>query len=285
MSVDAKLIKKLRDLTQSGILDCKKALDASDGDLEMAKDWLRKKGLSKAASKSDRETSEGVAAVYSQSGVASIVKLSTETDFVARNEKLQGFIKELAELGILCSNMEDLLQQKFSTGYTVEEEIKNLIAVIGENIVLADFQRINGNIIGTYIHGGVASGIGNIVAAVALNSDVSNKEVQDLADNIAMHVVASSPAFLDTTDIPVEMVEKEKAVCTQIAAGLDKPEQIKERIAQQKLQQWKEEICLLTQKFVMDSKLQVQDIIRSKAKEVGSEIKVAAFTRMSAGKN
>jgi len=258
MSLDTKLISKLRELTGAGIADCKSALEESESDIEKAIEALRKKGALKAAKKSDRETKEGVIAVGKADKKVAVVGLACETDFVARN---QDFIEAVQDFS---QKLLDMDLEEFKNW--VQDEIKNeLVVKIGENIQLAEAEVIEGEVLGSYLHSN-----NKIASVVSLSAGSPG-----LAVDLAMQVAAMSPKYIKPEDIPTEEIEKEKEIYREQLRSEGKPEEIWEKIIPGKLNKYYQEVCLLSQPFIKDDKMTVQDFI----KQAGEQIQVVAFFR------
>jgi elongation factor Ts len=260
-------IKELRDMTGAGMLDCKKALDESQGDLEKAVELLRKKGIAKAAKRSEREASEGIilTSVSDDSKKAYALELNSETDFVAKNEKFQELAKSIIDL-IKANNpssSDELLKMDLN-GASVEDNINNLSGVIGEKIDLGRFSLVEGSSVASYSHLG-----GKIAVLVAL--DKEGKE--DLALDVAMHIAASNPRYLKDEDVPSEEIEKEKAVYKEQLLKEGKPEEMIENILKGKVKKYCSEICLLSQEYIKDDKKKVSEILE--------DANIVKFVRLS----
>jgi elongation factor Ts len=260
-------IKELRDRTGAGMVDCKKALDEAGGDIDKAVEVLRKKGISKAAKRSEREASEGIVevTVNSDNTKGYILELKSETDFVARNEDFKSLAKDILKL-VEESDLKDREEvlQASKDGLSVDDSIKNLSGVIGEKIDLGRVAALKGETVSAYSHLG-----GKIAVLVAL--DQSSKK--DLADDIAMHIAAANPRYLESSEIPVEEIEKEKSVYREQLLKEGKPENIIDNIIEGKIKKYYSEVCLLNQEYVKDDKKSIQDIL--------GDVKVLAFVRFS----
>ena len=283
MAISAQMVKELREKTGAGLMDCKKALVEVDGDLEKAVDWLRQKGMAKAAKKSGRATSEGlVCSVSSADGKhVAMAALLCETDFVARSEQFQALASAVAQ-AVLDKAPADAAALEALIG----GEVTQLIASVGENMQLGKFARhsraSDNDVIGQYIH---ANGkIGVLVDLVCGKAEsVNAPEVQDLAKNIAMQVAAANPMALDAASLDQAAVEREREVYRQKALEEGKPTNIVDKIADGAVKKFQKEVCLLEQSYIRDDKKSVSDIVREAAKTVGDEIAVKAFTRIQLG--
>ncbi len=280
MAISAQLVKELRDKTGAGMMDCKKALVEVDGDLEKAVDWLRQKGMAKAAKKSGRATCEGlVTAVTSPDGkYVAMASLLCETDFVARGEQFQSMAARVAQ-AVLEHDPAD----STALDGVVGDEVRQLIAAVGENMQLGKFARhtrqSDKEAIGQYIHAN-----GKIGVLVFLNcgraESVDTPDVKALAKNLAMQVAAASPLALDASSLDPAAVEREREVYRQKALEEGKPANIVDKIADGAVKKFQKEVCLLEQPYIRDDKKSVSDVVREAAKAVGDEITVTGFTRI-----
>jgi elongation factor Ts len=277
---DLSLIKKLRETTGCGIADCNKALAANSDDFEKSVDWLRKKGLSSAVKKSGRVTSEGVVVTHIEGNKAAVAEVNSETDFVARNQKFQEFATAIAKLSLgLGDDVEKLKNAKFpGTSHVVEEEIKNQISVIGENINvrrIANLEVQNGLVVG-YIHNTIANNMGKIGVLVALESSASKDKLTEIGKQIAMHVAAAKPEALTIDTIDATKLARETDVLKDQARASGKPESIIDKMIEGRIRKYYEEVVLLEQLFVMDDKVKIKDLIAKFGKENG-DTKISGF--------
>ena len=261
--ISASLIKELREKTGAGMLDCKKALEACEGDLDKSVDWLREKGISKAAKKADRIAAEGVSAILTKGNKAVILEMNSETDFVAKNDKFQDLVKTVLEVLIdsEVTTVEEALKLPYEDG-TVEDLIVSNTATIGEKITLRRFARVNKNddeSFGEYIHMG-----GKIAVLITLEGAST-----EVAKDIAMHAAAMRPMYVREEDVPEEEVEKEKAVLTEQAMNEGKPEEIAKKMVEGRIKKFFKEICLEEQAFVKNGDINV----KTYAKNNGGTIK------------
>lgn len=286
MAISAKDVKELREMTGAGMMDCKKALVETDGDIQKAAEYLQVKGLAKAAKKADRVAAEGLvsAAVTDDAARGALVEVNCETDFVARNEAFQAFSDRLAAhvLSADINTLDELLASQVD-GQSVEELRKARIATIGENISIRRVERlaIEGNgVIGEYVHNG------NIGVLVGVRSDVSvanNDDVQTLARDIAMHVAAMNPLYAREDEIPTEQVEAQTALETEKAMESGKPREIAEKMVTGRIAKWKKEICLVSQPFVKNGDLTVEQEVQRVGKEAGAKLELVNFVRVVRG--
>ena len=285
--ITADLVRQLRERTGAGMMDCKKALNDTDGDLDAAIDWLRKKGLSQAAKKAGRTAAEGLIGVHAEGTKGAAVEVNCETDFVARNENFQQFVGELAKLAYDAEAETDaLLQATFpSTGRKVEDELTQQIAAIGENMKIsrARVMKVSEGAVAAYVHNQLAPGQGKIGVLVALEAGVGPDKLEATAKQIAMHVAAVNPAAISQDQIDPELVEREKQVLKDQARESGKPENIIEKMVEGRMRKFYEENALLDQTFVVDGESRVGDVLDKLGKDLGSEIKVTGMVRYQLG--
>jgi elongation factor Ts len=282
--VTAALVKDLREKSGAGMMDCKNALVESAGDIEAAIDWLRAKGLSKAAKKSGRVAAEGLVAVSVKGTRGVVIELNSETDFVARNEDFQALARGVAAVALENSaNLEVLLASAYPGSATVQDAVSNAIATIGENMTVrrAAELSVTSGVVNYYVHNAVTEGLGKIGVIVALESTGSADELNKLARQIAMHVAASSPIALDSTTVDSAVIEREKAVLLEKNAG--KPVNVLEKITESGLKSYFKEICLLDQPFVMDPSKSVGVAVKGSEKTVGAPVSLIGFVRFALG--
>jgi elongation factor Ts len=281
-NISASLVKELREKTGAGMMDCKNALTENNGDIESSVDWLRTKGLAKAAKKSGRVASEGLIAISSSESFSVIVEVNSETDFVARNESFQDVANTISQLGLLSSNIDDLKIQKIENkDVNVEEYITEMISSIGENINLrrmVRFESSNTNI-ASYIHGQVSEGLGKIGVMVNLKSTVNNEAVNELGKKIAMHIAATNPLSISIDDIPSDTLERERNILIEEARESGKPEEIIEKMIEGRLKKFYQESVLLEQTYVIDGESKVADVLNS----LDSPVEIIDFVRYELG--
>lgn len=277
---DLALIKKLREVTGCGIADCNKALAECADDFEKSVDWLRKKGLSAAVKKGSRVTSEGVVAVFVENNKGCAIELNSETDFVARNQKFQDLASILAKSSINFGNdVEAFKNSNFSgSTHTVDEEIKNQIGVIGENINLRRISSVSVNkgLVVSYIHNSVANNMGKIAVLVAIESLASSEKIQEFGKQIAMHIAASKPDSLTVEMVDPSTLNRETEILKDQARASGKPESIIDKMIQGRIRKYYEEVVLLEQNFVMDDKIKIKDFVANFSKENG-DTKITDF--------
>lgn len=287
--ITAALVGELRQKTGAGMMDCKKALAETDGDLEAAIDWLRKKGLSAAAKKAGRAATEGLVGVAGGDKAAALVEVNAETDFVARNDQFKSFVKNVA--GLALAN-DGSLEAVRAAGYpgeavTAEGKLTNLIATIGENMALrrAASLSVPAGVVASYVHNEieVGSGLGKIGVLVALTSDADAQKLNELGRKLAMHVAAANPQALNAESLDPEVVERERAIFSDQARASGKPENIIEKMVEGRIRKFYEEAVLLEQVFVMDNETKIKDVVARAAKELGKPVEVTGFVRMALG--
>ena len=285
--VTAALVKELRDKTGAGMMDCKRALGDSGGDIEAAVDWLRKKGLSAAAKKAGRVAAEGLIGVVTRGSAGALVEVNSETDFVARNEAFQSFVKAVSELALDGDGELDSLTLAPYPGSsrTVETELTHLIATIGENLVLRRAARLTvaqGGVI-SYLHNSLGPGIGKIGVIVALESSAAASALADVGKQLAMHVAAANPLYLDIGSVPLAALERERNVLREQARASGKSEDIIERMVDGRLRKFYEEVVLLEQIFVVDQETRISKVVESAAKAAGAPIRITGYARFALG--
>ena len=287
--ITAALVKELREKSGAGMMDCKKALTETGGDLEASIDWLRSKGLSKAAKKADRVAAEGLVAVAVRDTgagmIGSAVEINAETDFVARNELFQAAAREIANASLDVDGVEAITAAKLASGETAQERLTNLIATIGENMMVRRAARfvVSEGVVATYIHNAVAPELGRIAVLVALESAGDKTKLNELGRKIAMHVASTQPLSLSTDDLDPAAVERERAIFSEQAAASGKPAQVIEKMVEGRIRKFFEEVVLLKQAFVMNPDQTIEQLVADTGKELGSPVKLVAFTRLALG--
>ena len=286
MSVTAALVKELREKSGAGMMDCKKALGETDGDMDAAIDWLRTKGLATAAKKSGRVASEGLVAIAVDGTSGAVVELNAETDFVARNTEFQEFASSLSDLALAAGDLDSLKVADFpGTGRTVEDELTQKIATIGENMSLRRMERVSvssGSVV-SYMHNATADGLGRIGVLVALESTASADVLTPLGKQIAMHIAATSPASLSIADLDQEAVAREREVLIEQAKASGKPQEIAEKMVEGRMKKYYQEVVLLEQTSVIDGETRIADVVAKAGKDVGADIALTAFVRFNLG--
>jgi len=271
MAITAALVKDLRDKTGAGMMDAKKALTETDGDMDAAVDWLRTKGLAKAAKKSGRTAAEGLVAVKVAGGTGVAVEVNAETDFVAKNAEFQTMVRDIAETALSVDDVEALAAANLGAK-SVADTITDKIATIGENISLRRMAKLEGETVVSYVHNAMTDGMGKIGVLVALNgADAA------FGKQVAMHIAATNPAALDEASLDPAIVEKERQVQIDIARESGKPEQVIEKMIEGRMKKYMSEVTLMGQSFVVNPDLTVAEA----AKEAGAEI--TAYVRFEVG--
>jgi elongation factor Ts len=283
--ITASLVKELRDKTGAGMMDSKAALVETKGDIEAAVDWLRKKGLAKAAKKSGRVAAEGLigAAIEKNKGV--LVEVNSETDFVARNEQFQGLVKLIAQSALHNGTDLPKLKSVRAGNSTIDEAIASAIAKIGENMTLrrADELKVREGVIGSYVHSSVGDGLGKIGVLVALESKANANALNEIARKVAMHVAAANPQAIDASALDKTAIERERGVLAEKARAAGKPDNVIDKIVDSGLKTYYKEVTLNEQPFVHDPSKSVAQALKEAEKEAGAPIKIAGFLRYALG--
>ncbi len=290
-AITAALVKELREKTGAGMMDCKAALKENDGDMEKAVDWLRKKGLSKAAKKAGRTAADGLVAVaIAETGNGAkgvLVEVNAETDFVARNEVFQKMVASIADEALSVDGDIDALRTRTFPGgsKTIDEHITAMVGTIGENMSLrrAEGVAVDNGVVVPYIHTQIADGMGKIGVLVALKSEGDKAALKALARQIAMHVAATRPLALNIADLDASLVEREKSVLADQARASGKPEAIIEKMVEGRLRKYYEESVLMEQIFVMDNETKIGKLVEVAAKDAGAPVELTGFVRLELG--
>ena len=283
MAFTAKDVAALREKTGCGMMDCKKALTASNGDMDAAIDFLREKGLAAATKKAGRIAAEGMAYSYVDGSVGVAVEVNAETDFVAKNADFQAFVKTVAETvaAVNPADMDALLAaEAVGAGMSVEDLRKEKVLTIGENIKVRRFQRYDG-VVTAYIHMG-----GKIAVLVKFDTTAeiaAKDEFQEYAKNIAMQIAAINPLYLNSSVVPAEVIEHERKIATEQAASTGKPANVIEKMVEGKIKKYFKEVCLVEQEYVKDNKMSIQQYTDSVAKELGGSIAIVGYVRFEKG--
>ena len=283
--ITAALVKELREKTGAGMMDCKAALQETNGDIEAAVDWLRKKGLAKAAKKAGRVAAEGLIAVESSGKTATAVEINSETDFVSRNPDFQAFVREVAKVALNTDGTVAAIEAAHFPGGTValKDKLNELIATIGENMTFRRAAKltVSDGLIASYVHGAVTDGLGRIGVLVALESKGDVEKLSALGRGIAMHVAAMNPLAVDASGIDPATVEREKAILLEKHQG--KPANVQEKIVESGLKSYYKEVTLLDQAYVHDGSKTVAQAVKEAEGGVGAPIKIAAIVRYALG--
>ena len=284
-NISAAMVKDLRDKTGAGMMDCKAALAETGGDVEAAVDWLRKKGLAKAAKKAGRVAAEGLVAVESAGHTAAVVEVNSETDFVARNDQFQAFAREAAKIALMTDGTVAALEAARFPGSqtTVRDRLQELVATIGENMNLRRVTRlqVGKGVIASYVHNAVAEGLGKIGVLVALESPGNVDQLSVLGRQLAMHVAAMSPLALDAAGIPTATIERESAILREKNAG--KPDHVLQKIVDSGLKSFYKEATLLDQAYVHEASKSVSQVLKEAEGRVGGPVKITGFVRYALG--
>ena len=283
--ITAALVKDLREKTGAGMMDCKKALSETNGNFENAIDWLRTKGLAAAAKKSGRIAAEGLTSVVVDGTTGAIVEINSETDFVARNEQFQNLVSNIAKLALKANNIDSLKTAIMPSGKTVEAEIVENVATIGENINLRRVESltVSSGVIASYVHNLVSEGLGKISVLVALESTADQTKLSTLGKQIAMHIAATRPHSLDIESLDPAIVARERDIFSEQARASGKPENIIEKMVEGRIRKFYEEAVLLEQIFVMDGETKIKDVLANASKELNAPVILKAFARFELG--
>jgi len=287
-AISASLVKELREKTGVGMMDCKKALIENDGEMEAAIDWLRKKGLSKAAKKADRVAAEGLVGVKSDGKTGAVVEINSETDFVARNEQFQRMVGEITELALSTGgDLDKLLAAKMGRkSMSVEDYVREMVATIGENMTVrrTDALSVEEGVVSAYVHNKSADGMGKIGVLVALESSGDKDKLADFGRQLAMHVAAASPLALLPEELDGEVIGRERAIYSEQAKASGKPPEIIEKMVEGRLRkEFFQQVVLMQQTFVIDGKATVEQAVKTSEKSIGAPVKVVGFVRYALG--
>ena len=285
--ITASLVKELRERTGAGMMDCKKALTESGGDLSAAADWLRTKGLAAAAKKASRVAAEGLVGVVSTGTEAAVVEVNSETDFVARNEDFQAFVSQAAKIALDKRGvLDDIAAADYpGTDRTLEAQVTHLVSTLGENL---SFRRsghiaIPQGVVSSYVHGALAPGLGRIAAIVGLESEGDQVKLEAFGKQLAMHIAAAAPQAVGVDGINPAVVAKERKALAEQARESSKPDNIIDKMVEGRLRKYFEETVLLEQTFVIDNETKVEKAVEAAAKDAGATIKVVGFVRFALG--
>ncbi len=286
MDITASMVKELRDKTGAGMMDCKAALAETGGDFETAIDWLRKKGLSKAAKKAGRVAAEGLIGVASGGNAGALVEVNAETDFVAKNDQFKQFVKRAAELALEeDGDLQKLLRRNVTDGATVEQTLTQLISTIGENLSVRRTiaLAVEPGVVASYVHNATSPELGKIGVLVALKSTADRGRLAALGRQIAMHVAAASPLALKPEHLPKDIVERERKVQADAARQSGKPENVIEKMIEGRMRKYYEETVLLHQIFVIDQETPVAKVIEKASRELGAPVEIEGYVRFQVG--
>jgi elongation factor Ts len=284
-TITAAMVKDLRESTGAGMMDCKAALTETAGDMQAAQDWLRKKGLSKAAKKAGRVAAEGLIGALTAATKGVVVEVNSETDFVARNEQFQGLVKMIAQVALdVGADIEKIKAAKVGN-VTVEAAIADAIATIGENMTLrrAASLEVGKGVVSSYIHNAVIEGAGKMGVIVALESSGKTDELSQLGRQLAMHVAAANPLALDPAGLDADLVRREKDVLADKYRQQGKPENVIEKIVESGLKTYYKEVCLLEQAFIHDTGKSVAQALKEAEGKIGAPVRITGFVRYALG--
>ncbi len=284
--ITATMVKDLREKTGAGMMDCKSALNETQGDMEAAVDWLRKKGLSKAAKKAGNVAAEGLVAVAAKGNVGAVVEVNSQTDFVARNEEFQAMVGKIAELALGAGgDVAKLGGMPFGGGNTVAGQVTTLSGKIGEKMELRRTGALTASpgVVASYVHNQVAPGLGKIGVLVALKSSGNAEKLAALGRQIAMHIAATNPVALTPADVDPALVEREKAIFADQSRASGKPENIIAKMVEGRLRKFYEEVVLLEQNYIMDPDKKVAAVVKEAEKDVGAPVSLEGFVRYGLG--
>jgi elongation factor Ts len=288
MSITAALVKQLRDLTGAGMMDCKKALTETNGDLDAAVDWLRTKGIAKADKKSGRTAAEGLIGVASdRAPIAVVVEVNSETDFVARNDAFQDLARSIASVALSTDGSDEAVSVATvpSTGKSVADTVKDAVAHIGENM---NFRRaaklsVDNGVVSTYVHNAVADGLGKLGVIVAVKSTGNAEALASIGRQVAMHIAATNPLALTSDDVDASVADRERSVFIEQARESGKPENIIEKMVEGRMRKFFEEVALMSQAFVMNPDQSVGEAVKAAEAEAGAPVEIAGFVRFQLG--
>jgi elongation factor Ts len=291
MVITAEMIRAIREKTGAGMTDCKKALVENDGDFDAAIDWLRKKGLAAAASKSSRVAADGLVGVSSfGNNCAAILEVNSETDFVAKNSKFQEFVSNAVKLGSELgakdadATLDQLLAMNIGS-QSVQSTLTDLIAVIGENLVVRRIKTISvqNGVVATYAHSTVAPGLGKIGVLVALESPGDQAILVEFGKKIAMHIAAASPKYLNVSDVPADVIEHERSILLEQVQGSDRPAAVLEKMIEGRLRKFYEDVVLNEQAYIIDNKKNISSAVSDLSKELNAPVSISGFVRFALG--
>jgi len=286
MTITAGMVKDLREKTGAGMMDCKSALAETSGDIEAAIDLLRKKGLAKAAKKGGRIAADGLIGLAVADGKGAIVEVNSETDFVARGDGFQAFVREVSKLALKADgDLDRLLASPFPGGGTTAEALTNLIAKLGENMSIrrASGLSVSPGVVASYVHNATGPELGKIGVLVAIESTGDQAKVGALGKQIAMHIAAAAPIALSSADVPPDVVARERAIFTEQARESGKPANVIEKMVEGRLRKFYEEQVLLQQIFVIDGETPVNKVLENASKELGAKVQIKSFLRFQVG--
>jgi elongation factor Ts len=283
--ITAALVKELREKTGAGMMDCKKALTETNGDIEAGVDWLRKKGLSQAAKKAGRVAAEGLIGVAASGPKGAMVEVNAETDFVARNDSFQTVVRDAASAALEQGGDVEKIKTTKVGGATIADKLTNLVATIGENMGLRRgvALQVKSGVVASYVHSAVAPGLGKIGVLVAIESTGDAAKLQALGKQIAMHVAAANPQSLSITEVDPAALKRERDILTEQAMASGRPANVIEKMVEGRLRKYYEETVLLEQLYVVDGESRVSAVVEKAAKEIGAPVTISGFRRFALG--
>jgi len=287
MTLSASMVKELRNKSGAGMMDCKKALQETNGNIEEAIDWLRKQGLSAVAKKSGRVAAEGLIGITVINKTGSIIEINSETDFVARNELFQSFVITCSELAIKSNQDISLLKNMSypNSDRTVDEELTHNIATIGENMNIrrSELLSVSNGVVISYVHNSVKDGLGRLGVLVGIESEADEASLLTVGKQIAMHIAATSPASLNIEDLDPDLIEREKQVLIDQSIASGKPSEIAEKMVVGRMQKFYQDVVLNEQTFVIDGETKIKDVIKKLEKDLNTKVKLSGFKKLTLG--
>ena len=284
--ITASMVKELRETSGAGMMDCKAALQECDGDMAAAVDWLRTKGLAKAAKKAGRVAADGLVGVASEGTAGAVVEVNSETDFVARNETFQSMVGDIATVALGTDGHDGLLAADYpGAGKSVEDHVTEMVGTIGENMTVRRSEKLSveNGVVASYIHNQVVDGLGKIGVLVALESTGDTAKLEALGRQLAMHVAATNPLAATIEDLDPAETERERAVLVAEAKESGKPDEIIEKMVEGRLRKFYEEVVLTSQTFVIDGETRIEKLLQNAAGDVGGEVALKGFVRFELG--
>ena len=287
MTLSASMVKELRNKSGAGMMDCKKALQETNGNIEEAIDWLRKQGLSAVAKKSGRVAAEGLIGITVINNIGSIIEINSETDFVARNELFQSFVTTCSELAIKSNQDINLLKNMSypNSDRTVDEELTHNIATIGENMNIrrSELLSVSNGVVISYVHNSVKDGLGRLGVLVGIESEADEASLLTVGKQIAMHIAATSPVSLNIEDLDPDLIERERQVLIDQSIASGKPSEIAEKMVVGRMQKFYQDVVLNEQTFVIDGETKIKDVIKKLEKDLNTKVKLSGFKKLTLG--
>ena len=287
MTLSASMVKELRNKSGAGMMDCKKALQETNGNIEEAIDWLRKQGLSAVAKKSGRVAAEGLIGITVINKTGSIIEINSETDFVARNELFQNFVSTCSELAIESNEDIDALKNMSypNSDRTVDEELTHNIATIGENMNIrrSELLSVSNGVVISYVHNSVKDGLGRLGVLVGIESEADEASLLTVGKQIAMHIAATSPASLNIEDLDPDLIERERQVLIDQSIASGKPSEIAEKMVVGRMQKFYQDVVMNEQTFVIDGETKIKDVIKKLEKDLNTKVKLSGFKKLTLG--